>query len=454
MLYKTKAGDSPAKIARAYGLPMSRLIGANPQKPTTVVAGVKTWRSLSQNETINVPTGANGSLAGALGDAISDMIGINPCDQRNVNLVCAAQAVLGVTVDGKWGHGTATAAQALVPGAPGGCSPTPSWWGARGSNKCGSAPSPSSGGGSSAPSLAAAATAALAAISSDPNYCSSVGRVGSPVNTAVHNFKLAWNASNPSSPVPIGTGKYEPVVASALSSALGGIPVPPGCGAGTALPPSPTPIPSPTPAPAPAPVPTPTPINVTPVPGPSGAPMPAAVAALASIDPCNQANAAFVCAAQAALGLTVDGKWGPGTANAVRAYLPGAPPGCSPAPLWWGARGTSKCGGSGAVPMPQPGPFQPPPPPPPPPQPIGPGGTTPSGGTVVPGPGGTTTIVPEKKGLSTGAIVAGAIGAAALVGLIAVAATGKKHHGHRKARRHGGGHKTHRKTSRHHKRRR
>jgi hypothetical protein len=60
-------------------------------------------------------------------------------------------------------------------------------------------------------------------------------------------------------------------------------------------------------------------------------------------------------------------------------------------------------------------------------------------------------VAPEKKDISTGAIVAGALGLAALVGVVAVAATSKK------GAHHGGGrhHKpTHRKPSKHAKKRR
>jgi hypothetical protein len=76
--------------------------------------------------------------------------------------------------------------------------------------------------------LVAAAQAALAALHADPNYRVSVGVVGSPVNTAVHNFKTAYNAANPGAPVPINTGLYETVVAAALSQVLSGAAVPPG----------------------------------------------------------------------------------------------------------------------------------------------------------------------------------------------------------------------------------
>lgn len=82
-----------------------------------------------------------------------------------------------------------------------------------------------------------AANACLAALQADSNYCASVGQSGSAVNTAVHNFKAAFNAVYTDTPLPIGTGNYEPVVAAALSQELGGISVPPGCSANPPPPP-------------------------------------------------------------------------------------------------------------------------------------------------------------------------------------------------------------------------
>jgi hypothetical protein len=241
MLYKVRPGQSPALIARQFGIPMSRLIHANPHKPTKMVGGRLTWKEIRHNETLNVPTG--GTVGDAVTDAINALIAAgSPCNQANVAFVCAVQRALGVTVDGKWGTGTSTAARAFVPNAPAGCSPTPSWWGAKGTSKC--------------PSVSA---------------------------------------------------------------------------------PSPTPVPTST-------------------------SIPTAVQAIASIDPCYSGNVSMVCAAQAALGLTVDGKYGTNTAAAVRRLVPGAPPGCSPTPSWWGAKGTSKCGGDvSPTPAPPPPPQAPPP---------------------------------------------------------------------------------------------
>jgi len=79
-----------------------------------------------------------------------------------------------------------------------------------------------------------AAQAVAIAIASDPHYCTNVGIAGTPVNSAVHNFKLVWNVAFPSNVVPIGTGKYEQPTADAVAKALGGaVPAPAACG-GTA----------------------------------------------------------------------------------------------------------------------------------------------------------------------------------------------------------------------------
>jgi len=355
MRYEAKFGDSPTIIARAYGVPFEALINANPHKPTTIVDGRRTWRELLPRETIIVPA------AGMVGDAVSDTLRAlvnagGPCLQANAALVCDAQRALGFVpgagVDGKWGANASTKAKALGFNIPA-CSPRPSWWTPAGQTNCGGGPAPLKPGPSA--NLALTASAALAALKADPGYCTSVAKVGTAVNTAVHNFKAAWNAANPSSPVPIGTGKYEPSVAAALSSALGGAVVPPGCGAVAA--PAPAPQPAPTPAPQPVPAPAPAPA-VTPAPAPKPAPtvasVPAAVLALLSFNPCDPANAALVCQAQAALGFKpgagVDGKYGTDAASRARQLLPNAPPGCSPRPSWWTPKGQSNC--PGATPAP------------------------------------------------------------------------------------------------------
>jgi len=79
---------------------------------------------------------------------------------------------------------------------------------------------------------------------------------------------------------------------------------------------------------------------------PAASSAPAAVTALTSIDPCAPANVAAVCAAQRALGRTVDGKYGGDTASAARQVVLDAPAGCAPRPAWWHAAGVSNCPGA------------------------------------------------------------------------------------------------------------
>jgi len=434
MRYSVRSGESPSIIARKFGMPLGSLVAANPHKATTVVAGVRTWRSLHAGETLNVPgtVGALGAIAPASPSAPHSLIKQGSTGPD----VALWQTIIGVTADGIFGSGTDAATrkwQSAHGVAPDGVV-GPNTWGAAlgGAFPAAAAAIPAVATPIAATaSLAAAAAAASAAIMADPNYCSSVARSGTPVNTAVHNFKAAWNAANPGQAVPINTGKYEPVVASALSSALGGIPAPPGCGAAPSVPPPPVPAP----------------VQVSTVPTIIPTSIPTAVQALVSIDPCYSGNAAMVCAAQAALGLPADGKYGANTANALRRFLPSAPAPCSPAPLWWGKATDNKCGGASLQPpvftppstpatttsagwqaTPPSLPVQPiieatPPPPGPGVSPVTATSTT----TVTPvGPSQPTVAAPEQKGLSTGALVAGGLGVAALVGVVALAATGKK----------------------------
>src|SRR5258708_508965 len=316
MLYTVKEGDSPTKIARTYGVSMDALLRANPLKPTTFVAGTRTWVSILPRETINVPVA--GMVGATVQDAINAIIALtqagSPCDAAFVSIVCDIQRALGVTVDGKYGSGTAAAAKAVYPAAPGARSPPPAWW--------------------------------------------------APVRQ-----------SN-----------------------------------------SPTPTP----------------------------PVPPAVAALATINPCLQVNVAIVYAAQKAIGVAQDGKYGTATAAAAQKLLPGAPAACSPRPSWWAPVWQNNAVPSTAAPAPAPATVT---------VSTAPGATpsTTPGGTTTPGMTTTTTATtatttitaPTKKPLSTGAIVAGAVGVAALVGIAALAMSKKGTRGRRGAR----GKTTHRKTS-------
>jgi len=75
-----------------------------------------------------------------------------------------------------------------------------------------------------------AAQVAASTMLADPNFCATVSQVGSYVNTAIHMFKVAWNDIPGATPVPVGTGDYEPATANALGKVLGSSP-PPACGA-------------------------------------------------------------------------------------------------------------------------------------------------------------------------------------------------------------------------------
>jgi LysM domain len=429
--YVVQQGDTPHSIARRHGIHVWQLIQANPNKPVVTVSGQQTWSALSPGERLRIPHRSGGFVApppppaqqpwwqqnqnwqpgnwqpqmqarqqllpppppqpwwqqqqipppprpynpgrfrfgplhgvghqdasrllahqeemrrlvwgrhgyeygdnpygvadGALGDAASDAVNAllsagDPCDPNNVGLVCAAQAALGVGVDGKWGAGTATRAQALVPGAPGACTPRPAWWAPAGQSNCGAA---------------------------------------SPL-------------------------QMPPLVVTPPSP----------------LPPPPAPPPS-----APPPV---VPATVAPA---SSAPL--AVQAMAGLDPCAAANVNAVCAAQAALGVGVDGKWGTGTAARAAAVFPGAPPACSPRPSWWAPAGQSNCAGA------PPRPARPP---------LGGGGAPMGPPGTAPTPSSPllqSSMVPGgisvPKGGSGTMAVAGVLGVVALAGIVAVVATG------------------------------
>ena len=165
--YVVKAGDSPASIAaqeRHAGCPKcSRdLIDANPHKPSvTYPNGFITFRELRVGERLRLPEKwFNGEL-----------------DRMPQSYFNALPYANGVT--------------------------------------------PGVGAPQSAIDVIGAAQAVADAVAADPDYCGSVGKAGSPVNKAVHEFKVAWNANSPSSPVPLGTGDLEAVTSAALVTVLG-----------------------------------------------------------------------------------------------------------------------------------------------------------------------------------------------------------------------------------------
>lgn len=441
-LYRTQRGESPAMIARKLNTSVGALMFANRHKPTTVVADSKgrprhTWKEVGIGELLHVPRPGFGigdpGMLGAITPAAPGAPHAQIKQGSSGADVALWQTIIGATADGIFGPKTAALTKSWqgTHGVAADGIVGPKTWAAALSTAAPvtvATPAVTPPPMASPPSgLASAAASALAALSSDTNYCTNVAKTGTAVNTAVHNFKAAWNSANPGRAVPIGTGKYEVSVAAALWSALGGqVDVPPGCGA-TGTPAAPAPS-------APAPVAS-TPMPAAPPPAPSmpapstpSSNVPSAVQALTSIDPCDQGYSALVSQAQAALGVSVDGKYGPATAAAARRLVSNAPAACSPRPAWWTAPGHSNAPGGGAATAPS-APSAPS-------TPSAPAQQVPITQAPVPGGGGGTTIIApvteEKKKLSTGAIVAGAVGVAALVGLAAVAMSKKP--GHRGAR--------------------
>lgn len=327
-IYRARLNESPSMIARRFGVPMSALIAANPHKPTKRVGNQTTWQGLRHNEAVRLPAGAVGTLG--------DFLGVTPASPSAPHVqisrgsgaaadVALWQTIIGVTPDGSFGPNTEKATKAWQSAhglTPDGIVGQKTWAAALGS----SATAPTAAATPTAPptGLTSAATAAAAALSADANYCVSVARVGTAVNTTVHNFKAAWNSANPSRPVPIGTGKYEPVVAAALSETLGGATVPPGCGAAAVPAPAPAPAPAASATPAPAPAATPAPAPA--VTGGSSAQIAAATAmnTALSVHGYKAADQPLYMAFQRSVGLKADGFPGTGTMSKLQSVLASA----------------------------------------------------------------------------------------------------------------------------------
>ena len=310
MIYTTRQGDSPYKIARKFGVQLADLIAANAHKDTTLVAGVRTWQSLQPGEVLSVPGGGESDVevtAAALALLNADP---NRCESVRhsgtpVNVAIhnfkrawnasgqEFQLPIGI---GRYEAITGRALAVVTGGAPPGCdaprqrrgaeiTATPititggdgdeytettgigdgSATGLPGNTITGgfgtvpefpdapvvNMPPPPVVSAAASPvvttdTLATVAAAAATALTADPNHCTSVGHAGSAVNTAVHAFKQAWNAANSGSKLPVGTGQYEASVAAALTSLLGTGVAPDGCG------PTPTKHAAPPPPPPPA----------------------------------------------------------------------------------------------------------------------------------------------------------------------------------------------------------
>src|SRR5208337_4137768 len=72
--YTVSRNDSPASIAKKFGVSLDQLLNANPQKATTVVRGVRTWTDLSINEGLNLPkAGVRVGYVAGVGQAAGDV---------------------------------------------------------------------------------------------------------------------------------------------------------------------------------------------------------------------------------------------------------------------------------------------------------------------------------------------------------------------------------------------
>ncbi len=569
MMYVVKSGDSPYKIAKKLGVSFASLIAANSQKPTTVIAGVRTFASLLPDEQIFVPVGSGNVKVTLEADTALDVEATASVAITTLNAdqnYCVSVRHPGTPVNvaihnfkkawnasgqdiqlpintGKYEPIVARALAVVMPNlpVPDGCDGTSphrhrgvfiesrgvagvgdttgiddsAWVGEGAGIGDGSATAVNSdntitGGFNTVPefpatpvvtmspppvvpdALTTLASTAAAALTADSNHCKSVGQPGSSVNTAVHAFKTAWNAANPSNRVPVGTGKYEASVATALTSLLGAGAAPDGCAGGGggkhAPPPVPTPVaPPPPPAvvaalpPAPPAVVAATVVPPSPpaIPAPATgrhkpAPPPPVLPVAASLPPSPPAVSAIdtltAVATAAATALNADAGHcmsvrHPGSAvnKAVHAFKKAwneANPGNKV------AMGTGKYEpavaaaltsllGAGMVPdgceehrhrppppLPPPAPVNvaaaPPPDPPPAPvaaaappdPPPAPAASSPAAAPLPDPPPAPHSkkeagLIPSIDGISTGALIAGSIGAVALVGIVAAAASGK-----------------------------
>jgi hypothetical protein len=83
--YEVQHGDSPAIIARKYGVSVGSLLAANPKKPAHAVAGTMTWKSLAIGETLNVPR--RHGLHGEIGLGYTDAV-VNAAKVLDNQLAC------------------------------------------------------------------------------------------------------------------------------------------------------------------------------------------------------------------------------------------------------------------------------------------------------------------------------------------------------------------------------
>jgi len=268
--YTIAYGDSPASVAKKFGISLSDLLAANPQKPTTITAGVRTFRELHIGEKLNVPTVG---LSGA--DAIG--VGFNffkaallpwgaPMEIAESLIAKSLRHRKHVGAPTKGGHNSWERWQQVHPGTP--YSDYQNWWNTYG--QTGGTIAGAAGVGD----VVSDTMNALSQVNPcDQTY---VGMVCSAQSVLGLNPDGKWgsgsygaakarglSAPSPCSPrpswwAPVGQSNCGQI--SAPSPTPSPMPVPG---------PMPAPMPSPMPGPAPAPAPMPMP---APMPGPGGAP--------------------------------------------------------------------------------------------------------------------------------------------------------------------------------------
>jgi len=284
MHYTVQPGDSPARIAQRLtgnAALMGQLVAANPALPRAHGLGAVTFRELHVGQKLNLPPswmrfgisgapGVSGVPTVGVGDAASDLSAAQSAYTQGSTTLAGAQQVTDVSQAATYFAQSAASSLAVandvgdsssasqivvyqttiatqqaaintasdLASAQAACTAAQAA-AASALTLANKAATSGSGGGQSQSTLAQAAIAAANAITGDSAACSNVSKTGTSVNTAVHAFKVAWNAAG-QSPQLAYNGQYDAACASALGTALQGT----GIGAPTACAASPTPPPT------------------------------------------------------------------------------------------------------------------------------------------------------------------------------------------------------------------
>jgi hypothetical protein len=280
--YTVVRGDSPASIAKKFGVSLDQLLNANPQKATTVVKGVRTWTDLSINEGLNLPkAGVRLGYVTGVGDGTADVQWI----QRALNKI-GEYAQADVDLPPPW----PTVAEDGVMSDPTKIS-IEVYRKVRGLG---------------AGNLRNALAADIHAAAFGEEY-GSYGAAWYPewLKAAVKRGTRIWFKNQ-------GSTDAQADALMAKIESDGKWPwlnAPKGTVNGAGV----------------------------------GDYATDTVRAVSGFDPCARENVRRVCAAQAAMGFRPDGKWGEDTYIAALGFNPQAPPPCQPRPAWWPPAGYGAC---------------------------------------------------------------------------------------------------------------